>query len=163
MDFEDGSAPPSSSSCCLSSRGTASGVPFTESTDSLCRACLRGYVGVFGGRTGLKTVEAGLNWEVVVDCLTGEMGREEALDGDISPLAVFDIMCLGCNPVSGRPGFEDGIAAFPIGLEKRGRLGVAFVGKAGARRAVGNLVRFPWMIMPRATSDVRVFEARSSS
>jgi len=91
---------------------------------------------------GLKTVEAGLNWEVV-ECLIGETGREVALDGDISPLAAFDMMGFGCNPVGGRVPFDDGNAAFPIGLEKSGRLGVAFVGEAGARRAVCCIVNFP--------------------
>jgi hypothetical protein len=109
---------------------------------------------------GLKTVEAGLNWEVV-ECLVGETGREVAFDGDISPLVAFDVMGFGCNPVGGRVPF--GSAAFPMGLEKSGRLGVAFVGEAGARRAAYCIVNILLGIMYPIRSYVRVFEARSSS
>jgi hypothetical protein len=76
----------------LSYFGKASGVPLTDMTDSFWRACLLGYVGVLGGRTGLKTVEAGLNWEeecgilVELPCLTGEAGRD--LDGETSLMGV---------------------------------------------------------------------------
>jgi len=144
IGLENGSLPaplspaPSSSSCCrscLSSRGKTSGVPFTDMTVSLCRACRLGYVGVLGGKMGLNTVEAGLNWDIVVEYLTGETGRDTGFEGEVSTLATLATIGFGCNPTGGRVPFADGRAAFPMGLEKRGRLGVALVGEAGTKRA----------------------------
>lgn len=122
----------SSSGC---GRGTASGVPFTDRTDSLYLACRRGYVGVLGGRTGLKPVVGGLNCAVVVvfvECLTGDAGLD--LKGETSRgwgLAPGRIVVLEAAGTLFRVGV--------LGKSARGLegLGPAFAGDAGCKRAIG--------------------------
>lgn len=122
--------------------GKANGVPLTDMTDSFCRACLLGYVGVLGGKTGLKVVDAGLNWEeewrvdvrlFELPCLTGEVGRD--LEGETSlmgvgirfePASRFDLVGMFVLRVG--VFWTKALALFAFG--------VALVGEGGATRGV---------------------------
>lgn len=85
-------------------------------------------MGVFGGRIGLKIVEAGLNWEVF---LTGETGRD--LEGESSFMGDIARFVVGR-----KPGLTGRFNAFLVGVfGNKARalfdLGVGFVGEGAIR------------------------------
>lgn len=141
-----------------SGRGKANGVPLTERIDSLFLGCLRGYVGVLGGSTGLNTVVAGLNCDA---CLMGDAGRD--LEGIISLTGDMTRFEPGC-----RPGLFGILSPDRVGvLGKRARdllaLGVALVGDRGAIRAVRGSSRISIYRVAIKAGNIRVLAARSSS
>lgn len=115
---------------CGSGRGNAKGVPLTDMIASLFLGCRRGYVGVLGGRMGLKTVDAGLNCEV---CLTGEAGRD--LDGDASLTGDIARFTAACNTAFPGRFCPPRVGVLRSNARPLLAFGVGFTGEAGASRA----------------------------